>query len=253
MMKPDMCPLYADWYHIRAWRFMRNGQYQEAISEINKAISVAMHKDVRAKMVIKKKIDIMIAKLFFVCIAMAVEQKSLVTKELEQPVAVEEKKSFFRKLVQFFVSKQETVIAKQEKAVSQEDILVAGGKACAEQLATLLENQCKLSSGEWKVKDVARTSDFYYKERYIRFAEFMIAMFRGSSEEVKAAFEAMGGSMRCRLCMHGECMRMEVARALYAWYQGKTQEAVEIFAALLEKQPYNLFALCGMQMKGTEK
>ena len=87
--------------------------------------------------------------------------------------------------------------------------------------------------------------DFFYKERYVRYLEYMAALYTKDLQASAQVLERLEKSERCRLCNHAECMRCSLARALQKAYEGDMEQARSIFEELLARQPYNLYALCG--------
>lgn len=94
-----------------------------------------------------------------------------------------------------------------------------------------------------KVRDAIYTGEFFYKDRYVMYLEFLVALFTQGIEAGKVAFEDMKNSRRCRLCNHGQCARLVYAEAMLLEMEDKKVEAYKLYADLLEKQPYNMYAL----------
>ena len=86
--------------------------------------------------------------------------------------------------------------------------------------------------------------DFFYKERYVRYLEYMAALYTKDLQASAQVLERLEKSERW-LCNHAECMRCSLARALQKAYEGDMEQARSIFEELLARQPYNLYALCG--------
>lgn len=86
------------------------------------------------------------------------------------------------------------------------------------------------------------TEEFFYRERYTKFAEFLLALYGKGNEAGEEALKAMEESPRCRLCNQASCMRLVIARALLLEQQDKRQEAGQLYRELLKNQPYNLYA-----------
>lgn len=109
-----------------------------------------------------------------------------------------------------------------------------------------LDEAVKLFGGyraaEGKEADLIATEEFFYRERYVRFIEFILALYGKGNEAGEEALKAMEQSPRCRLCNHGSCMRIAIAKALLLEQQEKKQEAENVYRMLLKEQPYNLYA-----------
>ena len=94
-----------------------------------------------------------------------------------------------------------------------------------------------------KVRDAIFTGEFFYKDRYVMYLEFLVTLFTKGLEAAKETFEDMKKSPRCRYCNHGQCARLVYAEAMILEMENKKAEAYMLYADLLEKQPYNMYAL----------
>ncbi len=109
-------------------------------------------------------------------------------------------------------------------------------------LAVTVEQISKGNPVQGEDPGLIATEEFFYKERYAKFAEFLLALYGKGNEAGEEALKAMEESPRCRLCNQASCMRLVIARALLLEQQDKRQEAGQLYRELLKNQPYNLYA-----------
>lgn len=239
--------LQSEHEHMLAWESFRKGMYEEAFKYIDSALSVHVSNE---QLSAKTRIDMYMNKLFFLTLAIT-NRKTGAKPQAEQPQQLQEEnadKGFFGKLSVLFKGKKQEVLTKPE------DALVKKWKAqltvCADELNRYLNyTVCvKQTNG----RDLIHTKEFFYKDRYARFVEFMVALYLYGNEAGEKALEEMQKSKRCRLCNHSFCMRNELAKALLLERQGRVEEARMIFEKLYEGQSYNLFAWCGARMSSEE-
>lgn len=140
--------------------------------------------------------------------------------------------------------------------------------ACLEDLEEVLDWACKLRQVSLQTdpqaflqtnpeteptgRNLIESKEFFYKERYVRYVEFVLALYgQGISAGVQA-WEAMAKSLRCRDCSHASCMRLKIAKALLLEQQGQKQQAMNLYSQLAEEQPYNLYAQAKLKCCGEE-
>ncbi|MBQ7920060.1 MAG: tetratricopeptide repeat protein [Lachnospiraceae bacterium] len=233
--------MWCIYYHMHAWQLMLQNQYEPAMEAIGQAIE----KSKTPSTMKKDKIDVLINKIFFLTIKQ--EQKRIPEKEMTvAPQAAEKSKgaSFWSRL--FSGKKQETPTVVEKTAVQPVGLQILEDdeeiKECLEALNKILDQMCRKQLNENKPRNPVETEAFFYKERYVRFVEFILALYGEGSAAGEKALAIMEESTRCRLCNHGCCMRLKVAKALLLEKQGRAGEAMEIFKELLKEQPYNTFA-----------
>lgn len=120
------------------------------------------------------------------------------------------------------------------------------GKALYD-LHALVKQLCGNNPDQGEDAGLIATEEFFYKERYVRFIEWILALYGKGNEAGKEALKAMEESPRCRLCNQASCMRLTIARALLFEQQEQLQEAAALYRELLKEQPYNLFARAKLQ------
>lgn len=99
-------------------------------------------------------------------------------------------------------------------------------------------------NGEKKEKEggLIETRDFFYKEHYVKYIDFILALYEHGAEKGEEALLEMKKSPRCRKCNHKSCMRLKTAEALLLERKGKMREAFAAWQELAKEQPYNLYA-----------
>ena len=127
-------------------------------------------------------------------------------------------------------------------------------KLCVEKLdcyldAVVCKEQFNESDGKIYVRNLVHTKEFFYKDRYAIFVEFVIALYKNGAEAGEKALQDMLGSSRCRFCNQAFCMRNVLAKALLYERQGRIEEAKQLYQSLYAGQNYNLFAWCGARMR----
>lgn len=90
--------------------------------------------------------------------------------------------------------------------------------------------------------NLLETEEFFYRERYVKYIHFLIALFGQEARKGEEAWKAMAESPRCRKCNHASCMRLKIAEAMLLEQQGKKQQALDIYRKLEKEQPCNLYA-----------
>lgn len=111
-----------------------------------------------------------------------------------------------------------------------------------EQLKNILQWARESEEKKEGGKSLIETRDFFYKERYVKYIDFVLALYGQGAEQGEEAWREMEKSPRCRKCNHASCMRLKIAEALLLERQGKKQEAQDEYRKLAEEQPYNLYA-----------
>lgn len=200
--------------HICAWQLMRQGKWTQALKAFRDIFHIQTKKNVRLPA--KMYTDLCANELFL--LALMKLQESAATQS-----GVKEK-TLLEKIRGIFV--------KEKESVQQQDVFPyeEEGRNCAKRLEDYLHNPI---------------GDFFYKERYVRYLEYMAALYTKDLQASAQVLERLEKSERCRLCNHAECMRCSLARALQKAYEGDMEQARSIFEELLARQPYNLYALCG--------
>lgn len=200
--------------HIWAWQLMRQGKWTQALKAFRDIFHIQTKKNVRLPA--KMYTDLCANELFL--LALMKLQESAATQS-----GVKEK-TLLEKIRGIFV--------KEKESVQQQDVFPyeEEGRNCAKRLEDYLHNPI---------------GDFFYKERYVRYLEYMAALYTKDLQASAQVLERLEKSERCRLCNHAECMRCSLARALQKAYEGDMEQARSIFEELLARQPYNLYALCG--------
>ena len=200
--------------HIWAWQLMRQGKWTQALNAFRDIFHIQTKKNV--KMPAKMYTDLCANELFL-----------LTLMKLQESAATQsgvKEKTLLEKIRGIFVKEKESV--QQQDAFPYEE----EGRNCAKRLEDYLQNPI---------------GDFFYKERYVRYLEYMVALYTKDLQASAQVLERLEKSERCRLCNHAECMRCSLARALQKAYEGDMEQARSIFEELLARQPYNLYALCG--------
>lgn len=192
------------YFHIVAWDFMLNGKKKEGLKAIDQAFT-NFRDSYRRK---KEKLDTVLNRIFFLTF-----QEGKIEADL------------------FDTQKEE------------EDRTSAAMKAALRDLKETVELFSWGNPTEGEDSGLIATKEFFYKERYVKFIEFLLALYGKGNEPGEEALKIMEESPRCRLCNQASCMRLTIARALLLEQQEKKQEAVELYQKLLEKQPYNLYAI----------
>ena len=201
--------------HMWAWQLMRQGKWTQALNAFRDIFHIKAKKNVR--MPAKMYTDLCANELFL--LALMKSQESAAAKP-----TVKKEKTLLEKIRGIFVKEKKSV--QQQDAFSYEE----EGRNCAKRLEDYLQNPI---------------GDFFYKERYVRYLEYMVALYTKDLQASAQALERLEKSERCRLCNHAECMRCSLAGALQKAYEGDMEQAHGIFGELLARQPYNLYALCG--------
>ena len=222
------------YYHMHAWMLLLKKQYIEAMAAMGQAIKTSQTPSSTKK----EKLDLQVNKIFFLTLKLTEEKKKTVI-----PEAPQRSKSalFWSKLLK----KKEAggsepaaeIVPAAEKSQETEEL-----QACMETLDKILDKMCRRQLNSGDPRDPVATEEFFYKERYVKFLEFILALYKDGVEAGEKALEEMEGSPRCRLCNHGCCMRLKIAKALLLEKQGKADEAYDIYEQLAKDQPYNTFA-----------
>lgn len=240
----------SEYEHMLAWEKLRKGMYAEAVEMMNSAASLPLNND---QITAKERIDLYVNKLFFLTLAIAnrrgeTENTEPEDSRMEQVAQLQDmnaNKGILGKLSKLLMGKKEQ---KKYSTGKQKDSMIEKWEAqitvCADELNRYLNyTVCKKQTdGE---RNLIHTKEFFYKDRYAMFVEFVVALYLYGTEAGEKALEEMLGSSRCRLCNHSFCMRNVLARALLLERQGKTEEAKQLYENLCAGQNYNLYAWCG--------
>lgn len=239
--------------HMLAWENFRKGMYEEALLHLDQAASVPQSNE---QITAKTRVDMYLNKLFFLTLAITNRKEELAnTKQTEGKMVQDHNlnKGILSKISRLFMGKKEQ---SQKPTVTQKDALIEKWEAqltvCADKLNQYLNYAicAKQTDGP---RNLIHTKDFFYKDRYAMFIEFMVALYLYGIEAGEKALETMKNSSRCRLCNHGFCMRNMLAKALLLERQGKVEEARQLYESLYAGQNYNLYAWCGARMRENEK
>ncbi len=240
----------SEYEHMLAWEMLRKGRYEEAVQNINSAASLPSSND---QITAKERIDLYINKLFFLTLAIA-SRKAGAEDEVSQDPRMQQveqlqdmnaNKGVLGKLSRFLMGNKEQ---KKSGTVVQKDSIVEKWEAqitvCADELNRYLNYTVCKKQTEGS-RNLIQTKEFFYKDRYAMFVEFVVALYLYGIEAGEKALEEMLGSNRCRLCNHSFCMRNVLAKAMLLERQGKTEEAKQLYQNLYAGQNYNLYAWCG--------
>lgn len=240
----------SEYEHMLAWECLRKGKYEEAVTNMNSAASLPLSND---QITAKERIDLYVNKLFFLTLAIAnrkteIENDKPQDPRMEQVAQLQDmnaNKGILGKLSRFLMGNKEQ---KKYGAEKQKDSMIEKWEAqlmvCADELNRYLNyTVCKKQTdGD---RNLIHTKEFFYKDRYAMFVEFVVALYLYGPEAGEKALEEMLGSSRCRLCNHSFCMRNVLAKAMLLERQGKTEEAKQLYQNLYAGQNYNLYAWCG--------
>lgn len=138
-----------------------------------------------------------------------------------------------------------TIQADMEKEGTQEKI-----KDGLEQLEKILKEACP--GGKKDGESFIETEAFFYKERYVKYIDFILALYGQGMEKGEKACEAMEQSPRCRNCNQASCMRLKTAKALLLERQGEKRQALDVYRQLAGEQPYNLYARAKLRRNEVE-
>lgn len=236
--------MWCIYYHMHAWQLMLQKQYEPALEAINQAIE----KSKTPSTMKKDKIDVLMNKIFFLTLKEKEQQSSEQKTEANATASVAKVSkgtSFWSKLlgrqkqeaVENIQPKETAALVCPQNGQREEEI-----KECVAELNRILDQMCRKQLNDNKPRNPVETEAFFYKERYVKFVEFILALYGEGIEAGEKALAAMEESPRCRLCNHGCCMRLRTAEAILLERQGKWSEAKAMFVQLAKEQPYNTFA-----------
>lgn len=220
---------WGKYYHMQAWHLMGKKKCEEAMAALELAVE-KMNTPSSSK---KEKLDVLITKLFF----LSLQKKEAEKKVQEQPPKLSKSALFWSKL-----KKKGDVSIKEPENIEDGTVMIqAKMEETYQAIDKLLDRLCRKQLNDKQPRDPVATPDFFYKERYAKFVEFLLAI-RQDGETGHKALEEMEKSQRCRLCNQGCCMRLMLARAFLLEKEDKRKEAKQIYEELNEKLPYNAFA-----------
>ena len=130
-----------------------------------------------------------------------------------------------------------TIGEKREEAKGQIGI----GKSL-EQLKKILQWAQESGKKNGEGDSLVETGDFFYKERYVKYIDFILTLYGQGVKKGEEAWKEMEKSPRCRRCSHASCMRLKIAEALLLERKGEAEKAVKAYRELAEEQPDNLYA-----------
>lgn len=251
----------SEYEHMLAWQYMRKGMYDEALKNIESACSLQTGNEFQS---VKARIDNYISKLFFLTIVISelkqelpyVEQQDERMTQAAKLQDMDENKSILGKISRILMGKKKDSPDKkaQGSGDARIDAFEKQLKLCVEKLdcyldAVVCKEQFNESDGKIYVRNLVHTKEFFYKDRYAMFVEFVIALYKNGAEAGEKALQDMLGSSRCRFCNQAFCMRNVLAKALLYERQGRIEEAKQLYQSLYAGQNYNLFAWCGARMR----
>ena len=225
--------LWANYYHMYAWQLILQKQYDEAMKVLEQAIEKSKTPSSRKK----DKIDLLINKIFFLSLKQ-IKKEDVV----EEPPKLSKSALFWSKVLSSKKAASEPIREMQDTRKEEEAKLEAEIQNTLEALNKVLDQMCRKQLNNKEPRNPIATQDFFYKERYVKYLEFILALYGEGVEAGEKALAAMEESPRCRLCNHGCCMRLKIARALLLEKQGHAKEAMAIYEQLAKEQPYNAFA-----------
>lgn len=241
---------HSEYEHMLAWECLRKGKYEEAVTNMNSAAALPFNND---QITAKERIDLYVNKLFFLTLAITNRKIELEKAKLEDPsmeqVAQLQNKGILGKLSRFLMGNKEQ---QQYGTVNKKDNVIEKWETqlmvCADELNGYLNNTVCVKQTDG-TRNLIHTKQFFYKDRYAMFVEFVVALYLYGMEAGEKALEEMLNSSRCRLCNHGFCMRNVLAKALLLERKGEVEEAKQLYQSLYAGQNYNLYAWCGARMK----
>lgn len=220
------------YYHMAAWSFLLRGQEKEAMQNMERAWKNFGNVFGRKK----EKMDVALNRIF-----MLTFWKEKITASGFRPESAEETKE-----ATGLASLLGKVFGGSKKKVSADTAV--GNEASKEMAKAVrdLDAAIKQLSGndpeEKEGSGLIATEVFFYKERYVKFVEFLFALYGQGNEAGEEALKAMEQSPGCRLCNQASCMRLTIARALLLEQKDQRQEAEDLYRKLLKEQPYNMYA-----------
>lgn len=224
------------YYHILAWDFLLKGQKKEAIASMERAdknFGAAYTTTMGRK---KEKMDIALNRIFF--LTFGEDEITACTPDEEE----QEKAAGIGKLSALF---GKVLGGNKKEALAKSAGLNEASREMSKAVAALratVKQLCGNNPDTGEDAGIVATEEFFYKERYVKFVEFILALYGKGNKAGEEALKAMEESPRCRLCNQASCMRLAMAKALLLEQQGKKQEAKEVCRELLREQPYNLYA-----------
>lgn len=130
-----------------------------------------------------------------------------------------------------------TIGEKREEAKGQ-----IGIEKSLEQLKKILQWAQESGKKNGEGDSLVETGDFFYKERYVKYIDFILTLYGQGVKKGEEAWKEMEKSPRCRRCTHASCMRLKIAEALLLERKGEAEKAVKAYRELAEEQPDNLYA-----------
>lgn len=230
--------LLSKYHHMRAFDLLLKGCHKECLAQIDQAIADSDTSSSRKK----DKIDVVVNKLFFLTFDAPDIIMNNPNFNMAGRVAIKDGAEPFWKKVFRTLKPQRPEAVTDKENDDQEAVKKAEIGKCLDILNKRLDQICRSRPEDRKERNPVATEDFFYKERYVSYLNFVLALYGQGIEEGKAALASMEESPRCRLCNHASCMRLIIAKALMAEQQGQKKEAVLLYESLGKEQPYNLYA-----------
>ena len=238
---------FIDYRHMWSWYHVLNGRLQDGIHSLSEAML-----NIKVVSGAKERSDLISNMLFFLSLeqpakdsgekdANEIQQPQVVDKPVAEVELPRKKQSLCKKLSNIWKKsgEPETTVAMPEQTGTYEE---ERSKRYVKELEGLLNYICTSQIENGQPRDAIQTEYFFYKDRYVKYLEFMIALYGKGVEAGKKALEDMEGSLRCRLCNHSSCMRLTIAKALLAEAEGRKEEAYDLYKQLADEQPYNMYA-----------
>lgn len=219
-------------HHMAAWDFLLKGKKKDAVQSIERALYNFGDSFGRKK----EKLDTVLNRVFF----LTFQEEKIVVKELhfEEPEKSGNGNAFTSFLGKVFGGNRKGD-AKKSAEGNGESKRMEGAIRDLNAVVKQFSGNCPKNE---EAGGLIANEEFFYKERYVMFTEFILALYGKGNEAAQEALKAMEQSPRCRLCNQGSCMRLAIAKALLLEQQGKKQEAEQVYRRLSEEQPYNLYA-----------
>ena len=219
--------------HMAAWSLLLKGQQTEAVQNMERAVKNFGNIFGRKK----EKLDVLMNKIFFLTFGgEKITAGGLPAKEEKEDGKTGSLTALLGKVFGGSKRKDQGSDSSGTNEASREM-----NKAVRDLVLTVEQ----LSQGnpvQGEDPGLIATEEFFYKERYAKFAEFLLALYGKGNKAGEEALKVMEDSPRCRLCNQASCMRLVIARALLFEQQDKRQEAGQLYRELLKDQPYNLYA-----------
>lgn len=216
--------------HMLAWNLLLEGKKEEGMKAIDRA---GKYLGTPPYGKAKEKMDVVMNRIFFLTFQaehIIVEHSEFQEENGKGGIALLWEKVFHG------------AKKKEHSKQDEEKDLTRKLQKIVYDLKMVVEQSCTKGMSDEGEGNLVATETFFYKERYVKFVEFMLALYGEGNEAGEKALKEMEESPRCRKCNQASCMRLILAKALLLEQQGKKQEAMLLYQQLIEEQPYNLYA-----------